>query len=128
MSIAEKEKEKNHKKELYCCNKLYNKMLELYSTFKFKNVKIIYYSVSKNLEISIVHYFEFYDVIRQLIKEKFRITFTTNGRNEHVTMLTLYLLLAVSSFSVKLSSFALTSKARIILHYSFLCTHSFKKT
>ena len=35
---------------------------------------------------------------------------------------------AVFSFPVKLSSFALASKALIILHYSHLCTYFFKKT
>ena len=75
-------------------------------------------------------------------KPAFRITFATNGkrratkaffqfcknkvnvvvvvdRNNHVTMFILYLFLAVLSFSAELStSFALTSKARIVLHYS----------
>ena len=37
-----------------------------------------------------------------------------------VTMFTLHLLLAVFSFSVKLSSFMLALKVRIILHYSHL--------
>ena len=55
-------------------------------------------------------------------------TFTANVRYDHVTMFTLYLPLAVFSFSVKSSSFALASKARIILHYSHFCTHNFKKT
>ena len=49
---------------------------------------------------------------------------TANGRNDHVTMFSLHLPLAVISFTVKLSSFVLVSKARIILHYSHLCTHS----
>ena len=39
--------------------------------------------------------------------ERFRITFTANGRDDHATMFTLHLPLAVFSFSVKLSSFAL---------------------
>ena len=43
-------------------------------------------------------------------------------------MFTLYLPLAVFSFSVKLSNFALVSKVRIILHYSYLSTNFFKKT
>ena len=43
-------------------------------------------------------------------------------------MFILYLPLAVFSFSVKSSSFALASKARISLHYSHLCTLYFKKT
>ena len=44
-------------------------------------------------------------------------------RSEHVTMFTLYLPLAVFSFSIKLSRFALASKVRIILRYYFhLCT------
>ena len=47
---------------------------------------------------------------------------TTNGRNDHVTMFTPYLPLVVFSSSVKLSSFALASKVRTILHYSPLCT------
>ena len=50
-----------------------------------------------------------------MILEKFRITFTANGRNDHVTMFILYLPLAVFSFSVKLSSFALASKDRTVL-------------
>ena len=59
------------------------------------------------------------------------VTFLTIGevkRYDHVTMFTLYLPLAVSSFSVKSSSFALASKARISLHFSHLCTLYFKKT
>ena len=56
------------------------------------------------------------------------ITLTANGRNDHVTMFTLYLPLAVFSFSVKLSSFALVSKDRIILHYSHLCFFFFQET
>ena len=63
-----------------------------------------------------------------LIIRKSRITFTANGRNDHVTMFTLYLPLVVFSFSAKLSSFALASKVRIILHYSHPCTNFFKKT
>ena len=43
--------------------------------------------------------------------------------NDHMTMFILHLPLAVSSFSVKLSSFALASKARIVLHYSHSCTN-----
>ena len=50
-----------------------------------------------------------------MILEKFRITFAANGRNNDVTMFILYLPLAVFSFSVKLSSFALASKGRIFL-------------
>ena len=46
-----------------------------------------------------------------------------NGRNDHVTMFTIYLPLAVFGFSIKLSSFASSSKARIILHYSHLGTN-----
>ena len=61
-------------------------------------------------------------------KERLRITFTANGRNDHVTMFFLHLPLAVFSFSVKMISFALATKARIILHYSHLRTHFFKKT
>ena len=44
-----------------------------------------------------------------------------------VIMFTLYLPLAVFSFSVKLSSFTLVSKAGIILYFSHLCIHFFKK-
>ena len=61
--------------------------------------------------------------------ERFRITFTpqtTNGRNDHVTMFILHLSLAVFSFSVKLSNFALALKARIILHCSHSCTYFIK--
>ena len=47
---------------------------------------------------------------------------------DHVTMFILFLPLAVFSFSVKSSSLALASKARISLHYSHLCTFYFKKT
>ena len=47
-----------------------------------------------------------------------------------VIMFILYLPLAVSSFSVKLGRFGLASKARIILHYSYmyLCAYFFTKT
>ena len=45
-----------------------------------------------------------------------RITFTANGRNDHVTMFTQHLPLAVFSFLVNFST--LKSKATIILHYS----------
>ena len=55
-------------------------------------------------------------------------TFTANVRYDHVTMFILYLPLAIFSFSVKLSSFASASKARISLHYSHLSTLYFKKT
>ena len=55
------------------------------------------------------------------IIQRFRITFTANARNDHVIMFTLSLPLAV----VQLGSFALASKARIILHYSRLCTKNF---
>ena len=65
--------------------------------------------------------------LKTALSERFRITFTANGRNDHVTMFTLHLPLAVFSLSVKLSSFALASKVRIILHYSNLCTNYFKK-
>ena len=41
-----------------------------------------------------------------------------------MTMFILYLLLVVFSFSVKSSSFALTSKARIRLHYIFSSLYS----
>ena len=50
-----------------------------------------------------------------------------NGRNEHVTMFTPYLPLAVFSFSVKLSSFALVLKDRIISYYYHLCTNFFQE-
>ena len=43
-------------------------------------------------------------------------TANVNGRNDHVTMFVLHSPLAVLSFSVKLSSFASASKARIVLH------------
>ena len=56
-----------------------------------------------------------------------RITFTVNGNNDHVTMLTLYKQLPVFSFSVKLSSFALAIKIRIILHYSPICVLIFSR-
>ena len=44
-----------------------------------------------------------------------------------MTMFILHLQLAMFSFSVKLSSFALVSKVRISLHYSHLCTHFFQE-
>ena len=47
---------------------------------------------------------------------------TEVGGNDHVTMFILHLPFAVFSFSVKLSSFTLVSKARIILHCSHLRT------
>ena len=50
--------------------------------------------------------------------ERLTITFTANVRYDHVTMFILYLPLAVCSFCVKSSSFALASKARISLHSS----------
>ena len=50
------------------------------------------------------------------------------NRNDSVVMFALHLLLAVFSLSEKLRSFASASKARIILHYSHLCTLIFKKT
>ena len=53
---------------------------------------------------------------------------TANGRNDHVTMFILQLPLAVSSFSEKLSVFALELKASIVLYYFHLRTHIFKKT
>ena len=37
--------------------------------------------------------------------ERFRISFTANGRNDHVTVFTLYLPCAVFSFVVELNSF-----------------------
>ena len=52
---------------------------------------------------------------------------TANNRDAYLTMCTLYLPLGVFSSSVKLSNFALASKARIVLHYSHPCTHYFKK-
>ena len=51
-----------------------------------------------------------------------------NGRIDHITMFTLYLPFAVFRFSVKLSSFALASKVRIIVRYSHLCNNIIKKT
>ena len=59
--------------------------------------------------------------------ERLRIKFTTNGKNDHVTMFILHLPLAVFSFSVKLGSFSLASKARMILHYSYLCINFSRK-
>ena len=44
-----------------------------------------------------------------------------------VIMFTLYLPLAVFSFSVKLSSFTLVSKAEIILYFSHLCNRFFQE-
>ena len=41
--------------------------------------------------------------------ERFRITFMANGKNDHVTVFTLYLPCAVFSFVVELSSFVLFS-------------------
>ena len=51
-----------------------------------------------------------------------------NGGIDHMTMFTVYLPLAVFRFSVKVSSFALASKVRIIVRYSHLCTNIVKKT
>ena len=59
--------------------------------------------------------------------KRFRVGFTANGRNDHMTTFTLHLPLAVFSFLVKLSSFVSTSKARIILLYSHPCTHFFQE-
>lgn len=60
--------------------------------------------------------------------DRFKITFTGNGRNHHITMFILHLPLAVfSSVSIKLNSFALAWKAKILLHKLHLCTHFFKK-
>ena len=58
---------------------------------------------------------------RALRKSYIRMTFTANGKRKyyHVTMFILHLPLAVFSFSVKSSSFALASKARISLHSLF---------
>ena len=55
-----------------------------------------------------------------MIKERFRITLaqTANGRNDHAVMFIVDLPFAVFSFSEKLSSFILVSKARIILHHA----------
>ena len=50
-----------------------------------------------------------------------------NGRNNHVIMFTLHLPLPVFSFSVKLSSFALVSKAGIVLHFFHLCLQFFSR-
>ena len=59
------------------------------------------------------------NTINKKIMERFTITFTetANDRDDHVTTFILHLPLAVLSFSVKLSSFALASKIRIILSY-----------
>ena len=54
-----------------------------------------------------------------LEKGLLRLRQTADGRTDHVTMFTLHLPLAVFSFSVKLRSFALASKTRIILHSFF---------
>ena len=54
-------------------------------------------------------------------------TQTANVRYDHATMFILYLPLAVFSFFVKSSSFALKSKARISLHCSHLCTPLFQE-
>ena len=66
----------------------------------------------------------------ELILERLRITFKANGKrqNDHVTMFILNLPLAVFSFSVKSSGFALASKARIIQDHFHLCTFYFEKT
>ena len=59
--------------------------------------------------------------------EIFRIMFTANNSNDHVTMFILYLILqlAVFTFLVKLSGYALASKAKIILHYNFSSMYEF---
>ena len=44
-----------------------------------------------------------------------------------MTMFILHMPLVVFSFSVELSSFALASKTRIILHYSHLCAHFLRR-
>ena len=64
---------------------------------------------------------------------RFRNTSTKNqqaadSRNNHVPTFILYLPLDVFCFSVKLGTFTLASKARVILHYFHSCTHFFKKT
>ena len=51
--------------------------------------------------------------------------YTANDRNDHMTMFILHFPLAVFTYSVILSSFALASKARIILHFSHLYNYSF---
>ena len=60
------------------------------------------------------------------ILERFRITSTVNSRNDHVTMFVLHLkprsLFSVSRH-LKLSSFELASKDRIILRYFHRCTY-----
>ena len=65
------------------------------------------------------------DILVNSILERDRMTFTANGRDDHVTMFSLYLPLAVFRyiFLIKLSSFALASKDRFILHSPHLCTH-----
>ena len=51
-----------------------------------------------------------YSAWQVVIIEIFRITFTANGRNDHVTMFTVqlnvYMWFTILSFSVKLSSFS----------------------
>ena len=63
--------------------------------------------INNALLLNFLHSAFFYDVIPLLLLERFRITFKANGRTDHVTMFTPYVLLTVSTFSVKLSSFAL---------------------
>ena len=60
--------------------------------------------------------------------KRFRIIFTENGRNDHMTMFMLHLPLVVFSFSVKLSCFALASNISIVLHLSHQCIHFIKKS
>ena len=62
--------------------------------------------------------------------EGFKITLKANDRKDQRTMFILHLPLDVFIFSVKLSSFALVSKVKIILHYSHLRSifFFFKKT
>ena len=47
-------------------------------------------------------------------------TFMANDRTDHVTMFTLHLSLTVSSFSVKLISFALASIVKINFQHSHM--------
>ena len=61
-------------------------------------------------------------------RRRIKFTVNANGINDHVTMFSLHLPLAIFSFLVKLSSFPIASKARIVLHYYQLCTIFFKKT
>ena len=91
------------------------------SSLHYPHLCTLYFKKTQNANLSFA-----VNAILNLSNRGIRITFAANGRNDHVTMFILYLPLAVFSFSVKLSIFALASKSRIILHNSH---HShFKKT